>query len=49
MVAARGDCWRSVLRALILTLITTILVGHGAGEALEEAAYASLILVLVDV
>lgn len=49
LVGARGDYWRTVLGALILTLITTILVGHGAGEALEEAAYGFLILVFVGV
>jgi ribose transport system permease protein len=49
LVGARGDYWRTVLGALILTLITTILIGHGAGEALEEAAYGFLILVFVGV
>lgn len=36
LVGARGDYWRTVLGALIMTLVTTILVGHGAGEALQE-------------
>lgn len=49
LVGARGDYWRTVLGALILTLITTILVGHGAGEAIEELVYGFLILLFVGV
>jgi len=49
LIGARGDYWRTVLGALILTLITTILVAHGAGEAVEEAAYGFLILLFVGV
>ena len=32
---------------LILTLITTVLVGHGAGESLQEILFGVLILVFV--
>ncbi|HEX3803390.1 MAG TPA: ABC transporter permease [Solirubrobacteraceae bacterium] len=49
LVGARGDYTRSVLGALILTLISTILIAHGAGSALQEAAYGFLILVFVGV
>jgi ribose transport system permease protein len=49
LIGARGDYWRTVLGALILTLITTVLVGHGAGQAVEEAVYGFLILVFVGV
>ncbi len=47
LVGARGDYWRTVLGALILTLITTVLVGHGAGESLQEILFGVLILVFV--
>jgi ribose transport system permease protein len=47
LVGARGDYWRTVLGALIMTLITTILIGHGAGEAQQEVLTGILILVFV--
>jgi ribose transport system permease protein len=49
LIGARGDYWRTVLGALILTLIATVLVGHGASQAVEEAVYGFLILVFVGV
>ena len=49
LVGARGDYWRTVLGALILTLITTLLVGHGAGVAVQEIVFGVLILVFVGV
>jgi ribose transport system permease protein len=49
LVGARGDYARTVLGALILTLLTTILVGHGAGEALQEILFGVLILLFVAV
>jgi ribose transport system permease protein len=49
LVGARGDYWRTVLGALILTLITTVLVGHGAGEATQEILFGVLILAFVGV
>lgn len=49
LVGARGDYWRTVLGALIMTLVTTILVGHGAGEALQEILTGILILLFVGV
>jgi ribose transport system permease protein len=49
LVGARGDYWRTVLGALILTVMTTFLVGHGAGEALQEILFGVLILFFVGV
>ena len=49
LVGARGDYWRTVLGALILTLITTLLVGHGADESTQEILIGVLILVFVGV
>jgi ribose transport system permease protein len=49
LVGARGDYWRTVLGALILTLITTLLVGHGADESTQEIVIGLLILVFVGV
>lgn len=47
LVGARGDYWRTLLGALIMTLFSTILVGHGAGEALQEILTGVLILLFV--
>ncbi len=49
LVGARGDYWRTVLGALIMTLFTTLLIGHGAGEALQEILIGVLILLFVGV
>jgi ribose transport system permease protein len=49
LVGARGDYLRTVLGALILTLITTVLVGHGAGEDTQEILFGALILAFVGV
>jgi ribose transport system permease protein len=49
LVGARGDYWRTVLGALILTLITTLLVGHGADQSTQEIVIGLLILVFVGV
>ena len=49
LVGARGDYWRTVLGALIMTLFTTLLIGHGAGEALQEILIGILILLFVGV
>jgi ribose transport system permease protein len=48
LVGARGDYWRTVLGALIMTLVTTILIGHGAGEATQEVLTGILILLFVS-
>jgi ribose transport system permease protein len=47
LVGARGDYWRTILGALIMTLVTTILIGHGAGEATQEILTGILILLFV--
>jgi ribose transport system permease protein len=47
LVGARGDYWRTVLGALILTLMTTLLVGHGAGVATQQIVFGVLILLFV--
>jgi ribose transport system permease protein len=47
LVGARGDYWRTVLGALILTLITTLLVGHGASTAVQEIVFGVLIMLFV--
>jgi len=49
LVGARGDYWRTVLGALIMTLFTSLLVGHGAGEALQEILTGVLILLFVAI
>ena len=48
LVGARGDYWRTVLGALIMTLVTTLLIGHGAGEATQEVLTGILILLFVS-
>lgn len=47
LIGARGDYTRTVLGALILTLITTLLIGHGAGPATQEVVFGVLILIFV--
>jgi ribose transport system permease protein len=47
LVGARGDYWRTVLGALILTLITTLLIGHGASTAVQEIVFGVLIMLFV--
>jgi ribose transport system permease protein len=47
LVGARGDYSRTVLGALILTLVTTLLVGHGAGVATQEIVFGVLIMIFV--
>jgi ribose transport system permease protein len=44
---ARGDYTHTVLGALILTELTTILVGHGFGPADEQIIFGLLILIVV--
>jgi ribose transport system permease protein len=47
LVGARGDYWRTVLGAVLLTVMNTILVGKGASPAVEQVAIGALILVVV--
>jgi ribose transport system permease protein len=49
LIGARGDYWRTVLGALIMTLFTTLLVGHGADAATQEILTGVLILLFVSV
>lgn len=43
------DYWRTVVGALILTVLTTILVGHGVGAADQQIAYGAVILAVVAI
>ncbi len=44
---ARGDYWRTVLGALLLTVLSTVLVGKGYSSADQQIIYGILILVVV--
>ncbi|WP_329254508.1 hypothetical protein OG417_12505 [Actinoallomurus sp. NBC_01490] len=44
---ARVDYWRTVLGALLSTLMTTILIGSGVSDAVEQVIFGALILVVV--
>jgi ribose transport system permease protein len=44
---ARGDYWRTVLGALILTELSTVLVGHGYSTADQQILSGILILIVV--
>jgi ribose transport system permease protein len=44
-----GDYTRTSLGALFLTILVTVLVGHGASAALEEIVYGGIILVAVAI
>ncbi len=45
---ARGDYWRTVLGALMLTLLTTVLIGNGYTAADQQIIFGLLILVMVS-
>jgi ribose transport system permease protein len=47
IMGARGDYTHTVLGALILTELTTILVGHGYGTADQQIIFGVLILIVV--
>jgi ribose transport system permease protein len=47
LIGARGDYWRTVLGALLLTLLTTILVGNGYEQADQQIVFGALILIVV--
>jgi ribose transport system permease protein len=49
LVGARGDYARTVIGALILTLINILLIGHGAGQSTQEILVGILILAFVGV
>ena len=44
-----GDYTRTCVGALFLTVLTTVLVGHGASAAEEEIIYGAIILIAVAV
>ncbi len=44
---ARGDYWRTVLGALLLTVLSTVLVGHGYTSADQQIISGLLILAVV--
>jgi ribose transport system permease protein len=44
---AKGDYWRTVLGALVLVVLTTVLVGHGLSEAAQQILYGTVILIVV--
>lgn len=44
---ARGDYWRTVLGALILTELTSVLIGHGYSTADQQMLYGVVILLVV--
>jgi len=47
ITGARGNYWRTVLGAVILTELTTILVGHGYDQADQQILFGLLILLVV--
>jgi ribose transport system permease protein len=47
IIGARGDYWRTVLGALILTVLTTLLLGHGYGTGEQKILFGLAILVVV--
>lgn len=44
---ARGDYWRTVFGALILTEVTTLLIGYGYSDADQQMLYGAVILLVV--
>lgn len=44
---ARGDYWKTVLGALVLTVLSTVLVGKGYSSADQQIIFGALILVVV--
>jgi ribose transport system permease protein len=44
---ARGDYWKTVLGALLLTVLSTVLVGKGYSSADQQIIFGALILVVV--
>lgn len=47
ITGARGDYWRTVLGALIITVLTTVLLGHGYSVGDQQIAFGLAILVVV--
>lgn len=47
ITGARGDYWRTVLGALIITVLSTVLLGHGYSIGDQQIAFGLAILVVV--
>jgi ribose transport system permease protein len=47
IVGARGDYWRTVLGALLLTILTTVLIGKGYSTADQQIIFGVLVLAVV--
>ena len=46
---ARGSYWHTVMGALIVTVLTTILIGNGLSPAGEQIAYGLVVFLLAGV
>lgn len=46
-LGARGDYWRTVVGALLLTVLTTVLIGNGYSEAKQQILFGVVVLVVV--
>ncbi len=49
IVGARGDYWRTVVGALIITVLSTLLIGHGYGTGDQQILFGVAILLVVVV
>jgi ribose transport system permease protein len=49
IVGARGDYWRTVIGAIMLTVITTILIANGSSIADQQILFGVVILLVVFV
>ena len=47
MFGGRGDYWRTVLGALILTVVTYLLEAHNYSTGVQEMVYGVLIMLVV--
>jgi ribose transport system permease protein len=47
MFGGRGDYWRTVLGALILTVVTYLLAAHNYSVGIQEMVYGALIMLVV--
>ena len=47
MFGGRGDYWRTVLGALILTVVTYLLEAHNFSAGVQEMVYGALIMIVV--
>jgi ribose transport system permease protein len=47
LIGARGDYWRTVVGALVLTELSSIQIGHGFDQADQQILYGVVILLVV--